>query len=151
MHPLARSFSEFLDILVEIHVPYCRIEDLGRTGTPAELAKYLAEGKSLDALGKNNRSILCEAIRFNNVPMIDACLERKASLSNAVLTAVYNRRVELIPTLIAAGADVNEKDEHGYTPLGHVGGSRVPGVRGEENRKLRDVLIALGAHEQPGE
>lgn len=147
MHPLANSFSEFLNTLVEIDVPYCRIEDLGQRGTPDDLMKYLTEGNSLDAQGKNNRTILCEAILFTNLPVVEACLERKANLSKAVVNAVRSRRPELIRRVVNAGADVNERDEYGRTPIRDVGGTLLPGDEGARNRKLREVLIELGAHE----
>ncbi|MCE5268916.1 MAG: SMI1/KNR4 family protein, partial [Planctomycetaceae bacterium] len=44
MAPLAPSFTDFLKMLVEIPDPYCRIQELGKKGTPANLDQYLAEG-----------------------------------------------------------------------------------------------------------
>jgi len=145
MAPLAGSFTEFLDMLVEIPDPYCRIEDLGKQGTPDDLAQYLAKGNSIDAVGKNDLTIVCEAIKFNNLPMIQACIERGASLSGTIHRAVGNQRTELIQMLVDAGADINEEDETGTTPLYYVGGTALPGEEGARNRELEALLVKLGA------
>ncbi len=145
MTPLARSFTEFLDMLVEIPDPYCRIEDLGKQGTPDDLAQYLEEGNSIDAVGKNGFTIICEAIKFNNVPMVRACIEHGASLSGTIHRAVGNRRPHLIQMLVDAGADINERDEFGDTPLYCVGGTALPDEEGARNREVEALLIKLGA------
>jgi hypothetical protein len=145
MAPLASSFTEFLDSLVEIPEPYCRIRDLGKQGTPDQLAQYVTEGNSIDAVGKNALTIVCEAVKFNNLPMIQACIEHGASLSGTLQLAVGNLRTHLIEILVQAGADVNERDEFGDTPLGYVGGTALPGEEGARNRELRELLIKLGA------
>jgi len=145
--PLAGSFTEFLNSLFVIPVVYCPIVNLGEHGTLADLAEYLAEGNSLDAIGKHDSTIVGEAIKFNNVPIIRACIERGASLSETICLAVRNRRPELIQMLVDAGADVNEQDEYGDRPLSHVGGTALPGERGAANRAMRDLLLKLGAIE----
>ena len=145
MVPLADSFTKLLDYLVEIPNPYCRIEDLGKKGTADDLAKYLSEGHSIDALSKNRLTLLCEAIKFDNTAMIQSCIERGASLSGSIERAVGNRRIHLIEMLIKAGANINERDELGNTPLHYAGGWGLPGEEGAQNRKLRDLLFKLGA------
>jgi len=147
MHELANSFCTFLDSLVEIPLIYCRIEDLGKRGTPQDLAEYLLEGDSLNAVGKNGLTILCEAIKFKNLPLVEACIKSNASLSQAIVAAVRSRSPNLIRQLVDAGADVNEKNAVGCTPIFYVGGIELSGGEGALNRKLRDTLIQLGAHE----
>ncbi len=147
MEPLADSFSELLDKLVEIPEPYCRVEDLGKRGTADDLAKYLAEGNSINALGKYKETILCRAIAHDNSAMIKSCLKRGASVSGTVLAAVGSRRTHLIEMLVKAGADVNERDEYGHTPLECIGGTALPGDEGKRNRELRRLLVKLGAVE----
>jgi hypothetical protein len=146
MEPLAGSFTEFLDLLTEIPDPYCHVVDLGRRGTVEDLRRYVAEGNSINALGKNKRTVLCEAIVYNNLPMVRACIERGAGLSGTIDAAVGAHQTHLIEMLVKAGADVNERDEHGFTPLSGVGGWDLPGKEGARNRGLRDLLIKLGAH-----
>jgi len=147
MVQLADSFSEFLDYLVEIPDPYCPIEDLGKSGTDDDLARYLAEGNSIDALSKNGMTIVCEAIRFDNSDMLRACIARGASVSGSIVMAAKNRRTHMIEMLVKAGADINERDECGGTPLEYVGGTALPGEQGARNRELRALLIKLGAIE----
>jgi hypothetical protein len=147
MVPLADSFTDLLGQLTEIPNPYCRIEDLGKNGTPEDLDIYLAEGNSIDEIGKNDVSILCEAIKFNNMGMIKACIERGASLSKSIYIAAVNQRPDIVQLLYDVGADVNEQDEYGYRPLACLGGTALPGDEGKLNRQLRDLLISLGATE----
>jgi ankyrin repeat protein len=145
MVPLADSFSEFLDCLVEIPEHYCRIEYLGKCGTVDDLVKYMAEGNSINAMGKNNFTILCEAVKFDNAAMIKACIEHGANLSGCIEIAVTNRHIHLIEMLVKAGANINERDEFGFTPLHHISGTALPGEEGDQNRRLRKLLIKLGA------
>lgn len=144
--PLAKSFTEFLENLVEIPgPPHCRIADLGKRGTAKELAVFLAEGNSINAVGRDGWTVLCEAVRSDNLPMIRACIDRGANLSGSVKAAVQLRRTHLIEMLVKAGADINERDEFGHTPLDYVVGCKLPGEKGAWNRELRDTLIAFGA------
>jgi len=143
--PLAKSFTEFVNSLVEIPEPYCRIEDLGKNGTEADLEVYLTEGNSIDAIGKNHMTIVREAIKFNNRPMIEACIARGASLSKTVYQAVVNDRPEMVKRLVSAGADVNEKDEFGDPPIYYAVGTSLPGEEGARNRAMLDLLLQLGA------
>jgi len=145
--PLASSFTDFLKMLFPLPVVYCPIVELAENGTIDDLNKYLVEGNSVDAIGKHGMTIICEAIKFNNVPMIRGCIARGASLSETLHMAARNRRIELIQTLLDAGADINEQDEHGDRPLDYVGGTLLPGERGAANRRMRDLLLKLGAVE----
>lgn len=147
LEPLAGSFTEFLDSLTELPPPpYCRIEDLGRHGTPEDLEKYLAEGNSINAKGKNNWTIICEAICANNMPMIQACIKRGASLLGTIRSAGQYRHTHLIKMLVDAGVDINECDEYGCTLLHNINSSTLPGITDEKkDRELRDAIIKLGA------
>ena len=145
MTPMTSSFTQFLSNLYEIPPLYCRIEELGRKGTPDDLDRYLTEGNSIDAISKNGLSILCEAIKFDNMPMFEACIERGANLSKSVYISTFNRRPDLIRRLADSGADVNEQDERGCRPLSYVAGTALPGEEGALNRQIKELLIKLGA------
>ena len=147
MVPLASSFTEFLNSLFVLPILYCPVVELGEHGTLADLTDYLAGGNSIDAVGKHGSTIVGEAIKFNNLPIIRACIERGASLSETIRLAVGNRRPELIEMLVDAGADVNEQNEFGSRPLKYVGGTALPGEEGAANRAMRDLLLKLGAIE----
>jgi ankyrin repeat protein len=105
----------------------------------------LAAGNSINAMGKNHFTIVCEAVKFDNSAMIQACIERGASLSGTIELAVGNHHVHLIEMLVKAGANINERNEFGDTPLHAVGGTALPGKEGAQNRAIRDLLIKLGA------
>jgi hypothetical protein len=143
--PYCESFGAFLNGLVEMPEPYCPIEDLGQNGTNEDLEVFLTEGHSLSELSKNDLPILLEAIRHQNVPLAEACIERGASLSKALHFAVGNGLPDLVKRLVSAGADINEKDEWGWRPLRHIAGLRLPGEEGEQNRAMHDLLLELGA------
>ena len=61
--------------------------------------------------------------------------------------AVQSRRSDLVELLVKAGADINERDEGGATPLFYAVGTEIPGETGAQNRRLREALIRLGAVE----
>ncbi len=145
LFPLAGSFAEFLGMLVEIPEPYCRIEELGERGTENDLVAYLAEGNSIDATGKNRMTIVCEAIKYGNLPMIEACIARGASVSRTIYMAVQNRRPDLVKRFVEAGADVNEPTDFGRLPLSFVPGIALPGEKGAQNRAMYNLLVELGA------
>lgn len=148
MEPLASSFSAFLHSLTEIPVSYCRVEELGSKGGAEDLTQYLAQGQDLNAVSKNGMTIICEAIKSNNLPMIHACIKHGARLSETIHVAIANDEPELIKLLVKAGADVNERDHFGDTPISTIGGTALPGARGALNRELRELLIKLGATEE---
>jgi hypothetical protein len=144
---VADSFTEFLDSLVEIPDPYCRIVDLGKRGTADDLAQFLAEGNLIDAVSKYGDTLLCEAIKLNNLPMVRACIERGANLRGTIASAVGNIRIEAIEMLVKAGANVNERDKFGVTPMYYMCGTELPGEEGQRRRQLHSLLISLGAVE----
>lgn len=147
MHMLANSFLEFLESLVLM--PVCPIEELGKHGTREDLLKHIEDGNSIDAVGKNGVSILCEAIRFGNRPLIEACIERHANLFKSIHFAVSNRHMDLVKRFVQVSADVNAGDEYGDPPIKWVPGRALPGKEGAENRAMWDLLVSLGAHEPP--
>jgi hypothetical protein len=144
---LTRTFAELFDYMVKLPNPYCRIEDLGKNGTPDDLKHYLAEGNSINAKGKNDLSILCEAIKFRNYNMIQACIESGASFSQSLQIAVGNNCIPAIKMLVKAGVDLNERDEYGDMSLDYVVGTGYPGEEAEKARATYDLLIKLGAVE----
>lgn len=147
MMPLANSFTEFLDSLFPIPNVYCPIEELGETGTPETLAQHLAQGNSIDAMGKYGETILLRAISFQNASLVRACIKHGADLTGTLHRATSNGRLDFIKMLVDAGADINERDEYGDRPLRHVGGTALPGDEGTLHREVRDLLITLGAIE----
>jgi SMI1/KNR4 family protein SUKH-1/ankyrin repeat protein len=145
VHLIANSFSEFVRSLSEIHKPIDPIAELGRKGTVATLERFLKEGHSIDEMGGNRLTILCEAVKNGNVEMMNACMERGASRRNALHIAVLNHRTTMIEALVSAGADINEQDNDGCTPIFYAGGTALPGEEGAKNRELVNLLIKLGA------
>ena len=88
--------------------------------------------------------LLLEAIRYSNVPLIEACIQHNASLSQSIHYAVGAEKCfEILQILVDAGADVRELNEYGIGPLIRVGGTSLPGEEGEHNRKLKKMLIEL--------
>jgi len=141
---LANSFTEFLDLLVPL--PVCPIRNFGKIGTPEELEEYLAKGNSIEDKSENDVSLLIEAIRYSNMPLLKACIQHNANLVKTIRYAMGAEDCfEILPILVKAGADVNEMNEYGRRPLYHVGGTSLPGEEGEHNRKLESLLIEMGA------
>jgi len=147
MAPLASSFSAFLEMLVELPEPPepdCPIWRLGTRGTPEELREYLDRGNSIDAVGENGLTIVCQAVASGNVPIVQACIAYGARLDGAVRQAVSLGRAELIEVLVRAGADINERDEWGDTPLHWLGGDVGRNPIARANRRVREVVCRLG-------
>lgn len=145
MHKLEDSFTDFLCSLVEIIRPHDDIQELGKIGDAKDLEEFLSLGRLIDEESMYGFTILCEAIKSDNMPMIQACIERGASLSHTIHTAVFSRKVHLIEPLVEAGADVNEPSKNGQMPLRAVGGVKLPGEEGARNREMRDILLKHGA------
>jgi ankyrin repeat protein len=59
----------------------------------------------------------------------------------ALLEAAYDGNIEAVKQHLAAGADVNAKDEDGYTPL--------YAVAGRGHKEIAELLIAKGADVNP--
>jgi len=147
--PLANSFSEFLDSLtVDVPEPLSPIEELAQQGTFDDLEQFLAAGNSINSVTSRHRTVICAAIGFDNLPLIQACIERGASLSGTVMAAVESERPHLIRMLRDSGADINERDSQGRTPLACVGGWAIPGEFGVKGRELRRILLELGGVEE---
>ena len=134
---LAASFTEFIESLVVVPDSFCSIEKIGKEGTAVDLDNYLHRGNSLDAIGRNELTIVCEAIKHNNIPLLSACIERGANLSASIYTAVQGNRGHVIEMLLAAGADINERDGFGKRPLEFAVGPARKGIR--------QLLTQLGA------
>jgi hypothetical protein len=145
MHRLENSFTDFLNSIKEVIVPHDDIQELSKTGTAKDLDAFLRSGRSIDELSMHGSSILCDAIKYDNVAMVQACIEHGANLSKSIHVATGTRRPHLIKLLVEAGANVNERDEFGSRPLKNIAGTALPGEEGALNRELRDVLIKLGA------
>jgi hypothetical protein len=147
MHRLEDSFTDFVNNLKEVIVPHDDIQELGKSAKADEVDVFLRSGRSIDELSMYGSSILCEAIKYGNMPLIGACIEKGADLSHAIHAAVQSRRIEAIELLVRAGADINERDKFGERPLKYVVGTALPGDEGARNRSLRETLIRLGAIE----
>ncbi len=137
--PVAESFSIFLQGLTEV-VDYDQIATLGANGSPADLADYLRNGGTINDLSSNQLTILCEAIKAGNTSLVEELIELGADLSSSIKTAMYGNRVQLLEMLVRAGADVNELDEFGDTPLHYA--------VGPNGRVFRELLIRHGAVEK---
>ena len=75
-------------------------------GTPLDIAKLYKNKMAVDFLLKNNALTKSE-LRSRDLDLTQISLHK----------AVQNRDVSTIKRLLAAGADVNIKDEDGFTPL----------------------------------
>ena len=60
--------------------------------------------------------------------------------------AANNGNIEAVKQHLADGADVNRKDDGGYTPLHYaVQSSLIAGSEDQQNKKIDELLIANGA------
>jgi hypothetical protein len=144
---LWQSFADFACNVFVIPTVHCPVEELGRRGGPFDLADFLADGNFIDAVSKNDFTLINEAIRFSNVAMIQACIDNGANLSKTLHQSVTLRTPEILQLLVNAGANVNEQDDYGYRPLHYVGGTALGGQEGDNNREVKRLLIASGAKE----
>lgn len=142
--PIAKSFSDFLASLVPVPDIECEVASLGANGDRQLLGQYAGRrGRSINDRGKNNISILCEAIRNNNFAVARACIEMGAETEDAVLIAAMNRNCEMLKLLHELGVDLNERDDDGETVIQQVPGPRYAETRGamrELGAKTADEL-----------
>ena len=63
----------------------------------------------------------------------------------ALLDAADSGNTEAVKQQLAAGADVNAKDESGWTPLHWAAGTVTVTVSGSAGKEIAELLIANGA------
>jgi hypothetical protein len=148
IQPLAVSFSDFQRKLRPIQRSRCDIVEFSKTGDATSLRNLLADGFDLETKGRNGLTLIVEATKNDNRNLIRECIEQGASFSNALFVGVSCRRIEAVELLVKLGADIHQKDESGKSALGYVGGKKLPGIRGTRNRKMYEVLKALGCNER---
>lgn len=98
---------------------------IGQLGTNGDLSHAAAKGDAQEV-----------------ARLLNAGIDHDA-LGNALWSAVYGRSAEVVTLLVAHGADVNEKDQFGVTPL--VAAAR------QGNKDVIETLIAHGADINPKE
>ncbi|TDG95717.1 ankyrin repeat domain-containing protein [Cardinium endosymbiont of Culicoides punctatus] len=84
---------------------------------------------------------LCEAIKNNDLNLVESLLDAGADLNKnaeALLTAIENNNPEITRLLLEAGANPNIPDENGYYPL--------DAAIDVNNKALVTLLLKAGAH-----
>lgn len=139
IYPIANSFNAFLEGFSEPEaLTFGEITDLIHRGDFEEIKSLLESGwdvnSDLNIGGKAiHRVLLIEDLDRR---VFDLIISYKPDLSGSIEKA-WMYHPELIPDLIEAGADVNEKDDYG-TPL-------LTAAIVDENMKAAMILIRNGA------
>ena len=92
------------------------IERMGRSGSLDQLDELVAR-VGLDARNRAGRSVAEEAARHENLALVRRCLELGAPTRNLLHFAAPGENLSLIQYLVDHGADVNQLDDLGESPL----------------------------------
>lgn len=92
------------------------IERVGRSGSLDQLEALVAR-VGLDARNAAGRSVAEEAARYDDLTLVRKCLELGAPMRNLLHYAAPGENPALIQYLVEHGADVNELDDSGESPL----------------------------------
>ncbi|WP_082282748.1 ankyrin repeat domain-containing protein [Myxococcus hansupus] len=125
------------------------VRSANKAGVEAALRVRAASAEEL-------ASALCAAVLVGNAEILDLLLQAGANPNvspagaywGALHVAVEQEQLELIPMLIASGADVNLPDANGMTPLHHAIDIEADGAyqRGERpSAYVTRLLLAHGA------
>jgi ankyrin repeat protein len=114
---VASSLPDLLSGLAGEEVPGPdEIEVLGKSGD-RDSARVFLRAHSVDEKNSDGRTLAMEAARYENLPVLKECVEHGASLSLLLHYAANNKSTRLLEYLLEVGADINERDPRGRTPL----------------------------------
>ena len=150
MRRLASSFGEFLKSLFQTEEDRLaaaeRAQDwvmsFAETGKPEDLAGFLAQNHSLNVSNVQGLTLMQCAARVGNLELVKVLFERGASSSCAIHQALLHHHWELARYLARAGADLNERNEHGEQPL-----ELIYGIFGAARLELEAYLESHGARQ----
>jgi hypothetical protein len=92
------------------------IERIGKSGTADDVDEFVRR-RGLDARNASGRSVVEEAARYKNLPVLERCLDLGASTHNLLHLGAQGRNLDVIRLLLQRGAAINETDDRGQTPL----------------------------------
>lgn len=115
------------------------IERIGQSGSLDQLEDFVAR-VGLDARNRAGRSVAEEAARHENLALVRRCLELGAPTRNLLNFAAPGRNLALIQYLVDRGADVNQLNASGESPLDRA-----------IVREVYELLERLGARHAKGE
>ncbi len=124
---IAGDWREFVQSLSQTPDITDDVEELAKKEW-SEIQHYLDSGGDPNAVGRKGLSLLCQAIRHNNVDAVHGLLARDANLTGALEMAVTNKRDNIVRELVAKGC----KPEEG-----------LPFAVGPQRRHIRAYLRSL--------
>jgi hypothetical protein len=89
---------------------------IAERGDADDVAELLTGGWSLDARSVNAFTLLEEAAKNGNLPVVRACLEKGSGIGEALHLAIRNRESDVARFLVANGADLDALDRNGFKP-----------------------------------
>jgi hypothetical protein len=93
------------------------IHAAARNGWKDDLKRMIAKGADVNAKDDNGTTALELAASAGDKECVEMLLEKKARLGLALLAAVNKDRIEIVRTLVQAGAPVNERYDEQKTAL----------------------------------
>lgn len=94
------------------------VADLAASGDIARLNEYVIRRGSLVGVTSNvGFSLLQEAILHEDFAFLESCLQHGAPMTRALHMAAQCNLPDAVEWLLSKGADINELDESGNTPL----------------------------------
>lgn len=91
-------------------------------------------GEDLLRKSMHGHTLGAEAAKHGNVSILEEWISMKLPLTNCLHLAVLNKKLECVRNLLAAGVDLQERDEYGLKPIDHC-----------RSAEIRDLLLkAMG-------
>lgn len=117
---VAGNLGELVDSLVfppgEGRVEIAEVERIGKEGTVDDLEILVGKG-GLHAPNPAGRTVAEVAARHGNLPVLERCLDLGIPATGLLFFAAPSRSTAVIRLLLARGAEINEVDHLGGTPL----------------------------------
>lgn len=95
----------------------------------------------INLTGRRDKTPLCQAAMSSHIPVLKLLIDRGAHLHDALRHAINQSKVHNVQFLLNAGANINERDQRGWTLLAQA----IDWTTGATCKGIVQLLLAKGA------